>query len=365
VNTFSDGFNRRSLVFVVFFFLSTAAWTQDNAQISEPGEVLPATEDKDSVRRYYIKGFPDYFFLYPVLKQRSLNFELSRSDRSSVLTFKPNNTYSMGMGLYMFELGVELAFAIPLKERSIERFGESRARDIQLNVLAKRWGVDAFYQRYVGFYIVDNNNEPRANEPFPQRSDIGTRNFGITGHYVFNHQKFSFRSAYNYSERQLFSKGSVLLFGTLNTFRVAGDSSIVSNNQLTAFGNEVDFLRLRYTTFSLAPGYTFTFTYNHFFLNATLALGPAHHWINYDLERDPSSTYDIAINSFFGARLAIGYNGYRLFGGATLMSQGSTLKFDDVNFSNSNTVFKILVGYRFAEFAILKKRVWDLLPFDI
>src|SRR5688500_2770428 len=116
------------------------------------------------------------------------------------------------MGVYMFELGAELAFAIPLNEQSIERFCESKARDIQLNVLAKRWGVDAFYQRYRGFYIVDNENEPLANEPFPQRPDIGTKNFGATVHYVFNHQKFSFRSVYNYSERQLFSKGSFLLF---------------------------------------------------------------------------------------------------------------------------------------------------------
>src|SRR5205085_1158469 len=30
---------------------------------------------KDSVRRHYIQSFPDHFFIYPVIKQRSLNFE--------------------------------------------------------------------------------------------------------------------------------------------------------------------------------------------------------------------------------------------------------------------------------------------------
>lgn len=354
----------RFVFLAAFLLVSTNAWTQDDIQVADT-HPLPVAEDKDSVRRYYIKQFPEYFFLYPVLKQRSLNFELARADRSSTLTYKPNNTYNLGLGVYLFELGLEFSFAIPLQEKSIVRFGESRARDLQLNVLSKRWGLDAFYQRYSGFYIVDKENKLLATEPFPQRPDIGTKNFGITGHYVFNNQRFSFRSAYNFSERQLYSRGSFLLFATVNTFRVTADSSIVNENRQGDFGAQVNFTRLRYTTFSIAPGYTFNLTYNNFFLNTTLAVGPAHHWIIYDLEDSPATHYDIAINSFVGGRVAIGYNGYRIFGGISFISQGSTIKFDAVNFSNSNGVFKMLVGYRFREFGILRKRVWDMLPFDL
>lgn len=333
-----------------------------NVQVSEESEAKPITGDQDSVRRYYVKGFPEYFFLYPVLKRRSLSFELAKTDRSSQLAYLPNNTYSLGLGAYVFELGIELAFAVPLREQSIARYGESKARDVQLNVFAKRWGADAFLQRYSGFYIEDDQNEPPESEPLPQRPDIATKNFGFTGYYIFNYQKFSVRSAYNYSERQLISKGSFLLMGSLSTFRVAADSSLVKGDRRAEFGSGVDFTRLRYTTFSVAPGYSYNLTHNHFFLNATLALGPAHHWINYDLEGEASTNYDIAINTFFGARIAIGYNGYRLFGGVSYVSQGSTLRFEDVNFSNNNSVFKVLVGYRFVEQGILKKRVWDILP---
>lgn len=352
----------RFLLLIFVMFCAVKVWAQQ-AEVTEDGEHTPVTEDKDSVRRYYIKAFPDDFFIYPVLKQRGLNFELSKPDRSSLLTYKPNNTFSLGVGAYIFELGVELAFAIPLQEKSIEKFGESMARDLQLNVLTTRWGVDLFYQRYQGFYIVDNEDLPMAAEPFPQRPDIGIKNFGFTWHYVFNHQKFSFRSAYNYSERQLYSKGSFLMFSALSTFRVAGDSSIVTANRRMQLGSEVDFTRLRYTTFSIAPGYTFNLTYNNFFLNTTLALGPAHHWISYDLEAGATREYNIAINTFFGARVAIGYNGYRMFGGVSFISQGSTVKFDDARFSNNNNSFKIVVGYRFNEVGILKKRFWDMIPF--
>lgn len=352
----------RFFLLPLLFVMMIDAFAQEGGTI-EAGRPATVTEDKDSVRRFHIKDFPEYFFLYPVLKQRGLNFELSKTDRSSLLTYKPNNTYSLGIGAYIFEVGVELAFAIPLKERSITKFGESKARDLQLNVLTKRWGLDAFYQRYGGFYIEDRDLVPLPDEPFPQRADIGIRNFGVTGHYVFNPQKFSFRSAYNFSERQLYSRGSFVLFATLYTFRVAGDSSIIGDDRQVDFGSHVNFERLRYTTFSIAPGYTYNLTYNNFFLNATLAVGPAHHWANYDLENNATTEFDIAINSFLGGRVAVGYNGYRIFGGVSFISQGSALRFDTVRFSNNNNSFKVLVGYRFREVGILQKRFWDFVPF--
>src|SRR5690606_41469579 len=96
----------RFFILSVALLLASTAWSQNDAQITESTAGLPVTEDKDSLRRYYIKGFPDYFFLYPVLKQRSLNFELAERGGGSVLTYRPNNTYNLGMGVYLFELGL-------------------------------------------------------------------------------------------------------------------------------------------------------------------------------------------------------------------------------------------------------------------
>jgi hypothetical protein len=325
--------------------------------------IMPAA-GKDSLRDTYIKRFPDHFFLYPVLKQRSLNFELEKVDRDNLLTFKPNNAYSLGIGTYLFELCFELALAIPTDSKSNTIYGESHARDIQLNVLGKKFGIDAFYQKYSGFYISDRGNPLPTGTPYPQRPDIDSRNFGITGNYVFNNQKFSFRSVYNFAERQLLSKGSFLMFASISNFKLSADSSILDAQQQVTFGEQVSFRKLRYTTFSLAPGYTYSMIFKNFFLNGTLSIGPAHHWINYELEGGPDRN-EIAINSFVAARIGIGYNGDRLFGGVTFLTQGSNVKFEDVRFSNNNGSFKILIGYRFGEVGILKKRVWDLLPFKI
>jgi hypothetical protein len=355
----------RFLFFAVPVIIAFQCHAQTDIQVSGSDSTNHVGNARDSLRQYYIKRFPEYFFVYPVFRQGSLNFELAKSDGSASLKYKPNNTYSLGVGFYLFEVGLEFGFAIPLKEKSLKRFGESESRDIQANLLAKRWGVDIFYQRYAGFYLVDDDNLPDRDEPYTQRPDIHTKNFGLTGHYVFNNQKFSFRSAYNFSERQLYSKGSFLMVAGINTFRVSADSSVVDYTRQVDFGEEVDFTRLRYTTFAIAPGYTYNMTYKNFFLNTTLCVGPSHHWINYDLESSNKESNETAINSFIAARVAIGYNGYRIFGGIGFISQGSSVKFEDVRFSNNNSVFKVVMGYRFKEFGILKTRALDMIPFKI
>ena len=322
-------------------------------------------QEWDSVRAYYIKHFPDYFFVYPVLKQRSLSFELEKEgDDGRLVTYKPNNSYSFGVGLYLFEVGFELAFAIPIDEKSKALYGESDARDLQLNALGKRWGLDAFYQQYNGFYTTDSEVDVLPDAPYPQRPDVESTNFGLTGNYVFNSRKFSFRSAYNFAERQVFSKGSFLLVTSLSSFRFAADSAIINDAQRVDFGDGVAFTKLRYTTFSIAPGYTYSIVFQNFFLNGTLCVGPAHHWINYSLE-GMDGRYETGINSFVAARISLGYNGDRFFGGISFLSQGSNVNFEDVRFSNNNGSFKILVGYRFREWGFLKKRVWDLIPLKL
>jgi hypothetical protein len=350
---------QKYLALTISFLIVCAVHAQDVSTSPKPAR------DTDSLRSYYITQFPKYFFLYPVLKQRSLNFKLEKENGvPGTITFKPNNSYSFGLGMYLFEFGFELAFAIPLEEKTISRYGESKARDIQFNLLGKKWGLDAYYQKYKGFYVTDSRVNVPGNEPYPQRPDIVTQNIGLTGNYVFNNQRFSFRAAYNFSEQQVFSKGSLLMFSSLSSFKLDADSSIISESQKSIFGNDVAFTDLRYTSFSIAPGYTYSLVYKHFFLNGTLAVGPAHNWVRFTVENKPDKS-ETTINSFVAARIAIGYNGDRLFGGITFFTQGSNVKFNDTRFSNNNGTFKILIGYRFQEFGFLKRRVWDLVPFKI
>lgn len=314
--------------------------------------------DEDTLRNDYIQQYPNHFFLWPVLKQRKLRFDVKNIKTKDEIQFEPNNAYSLGFGAYVFDISFEVTFAIPVNEKSKEIYGDSKARDLQVNTLSKKWGADLYFQKYQGFYY-DNGIFRPGDAPYPQRADITTRNFGLTGLYVFNDRKYSLRSAFNFSERQLLSGGSWLISGTLNSFKLEADSAVVEASLRDDLGPGSAFEKLRYTTLSIAPGYAYNFIHKNFFASGALMLGPAHNWTYYK-EEDKEERNDIRFNLYAGLRLGIGYSNDRFFAGVNFVTQSRAVRFEDIQVRNSTSTFRMLIGYRFREFGVLKKNVWDL-----
>ena len=321
---------------------------------------LSAQDEVDSLRAFYIQEFPDKFSVWPVVKYRTLTFEISeKRDGEKSVTFKPNNTASLGFGFYLFDVVFELAFAVPVNEEQKDIFGESKARDLQVNILTKSWGLDLYRQKYTGFYRDDSRSSGPINGP--SRADIDSRNFGVSGFYAFNHRKFSLRSSYNYAERQLRSKGSFIVYGTINSFKANADSALLMEKVRETMGKGSDVEDIKCTTLSIAPGYSYNAIVKRFFLNGTLTVGPAHHWVYYKLDNN-EKRYDVSFNATTTLRLALGYNSDRFFGGLGLVVQSRAVKFESVRFENASSTFKFLIGYRFTEKGILKKKAWEFLP---
>ncbi|MBL7870679.1 MAG: DUF4421 family protein [Cyclobacteriaceae bacterium] len=313
----------------------------------------------DSLRDIYIKQFPDKFFIWPLLKKREISFSLnSRDDKGKKLTYKPNTSFSAGIGFYIFEIATEVTFAVPIDEQSNATYGASDARDLQINTLGKSWGIDLYSQKYSGFYAPNPAPSPTSPDRFIKRSDIELKNTGINLRYILNKNKFSLRSAYNYSERQLKSAGSVIISGTVNTFRLQADSSVLNQVYAPGISTTSTFKDFQYTAFSMAPGYAYSLIYKSFFLNGTFSMGPAHYWISYTAPNQ-ATQYNITLNTFADVRIAIGYNSDRFFGGMSLVAQTRDIRFDEIHFANGTTAFKLLVGYRFGEVGILKRSAKD------
>ncbi len=324
--------------------------------------IFPAQAQKrDSVRDKYVARFPDYFFIWPVIKQRSTSIQIEQiRNRSNALTFKPNNSVGAGLGVYLFEVGAEITFSVPVNQEKDELYGESKALDLQANLLGKNWGGDIFYQKYSGFYVTDPNKSIPANTPYPQRPDLHTLNFGLNGIYIFNKDKFSLRSAYNFAERQRKSVGSFLLAGTINSLHLEADSAIYGKNYELLFGKSAQVDDFRSFTASISPGYTYTAVLYNFFINASFSVGPAFRQTDYTVH--DTSYSSTGVSTFTDFRAALGYNGNRFFTGLSYVSQSRAVTFDEARLTSISSTFKLLFGYRFREFGILKKRALDLLP---
>lgn len=343
-------------------FLLIISAFNSSAQVSATDQ--PARKP-DSVRNTYIRKYSDRFFIWPVIKRRSLSFDVSSEARTDDnLSFRPNNSYSFGVGAYLFDVSAEVSLSIPLDEKSTGRYGSSEARDLSTSLLGTNWGVDAFVQRYESFYLSNPVPAIPSNKPYPLRSDIRLTNFGGTGIYIFNKNKFSLWSAYNFSERQLKSKGSALIAWTVNSVHLSADSLVLAPQYLTRLNTTTNFRDVRYATFGVAPGYSYNVVWRELFFNVSLAAGPAHHWVYY-MGSDGIGHYDIAINSFVDARIAIGYNSDRWFGGITFVSQSRAVKFENITLETQSQAFRMLVGYRIEEKGFMKKSWKDFVPLGI
>lgn len=329
--------------------LSMVVWVTFPAAGQQPYDTL------------YLKSYKDKFFVWPVLKRRELSFRLEDpSQVAQTAEFKPNNSYGLGLGVYLFDLGLEFVFGMPQKQELESQYGTTRATDLQLNILSRRWGGDVVYQRYKGYYLSNPTTPVLPGDPYPQRPDIVTENLGVNGIYAFNAHRYSLRSSFTFADRQLKSAGGFLIAGSFNLYEIDGDSAI--NIPFAQPGQIQSFTALDYRTYAVAPGYGHNFVIrNNFFISLLLAIGPAVQDFRF---RDSNNVLhtDTRINSYIDFRSAIGYSTDKFFTGITLSSQTRNVVFEDVRFGSVTTTARILFGWRFTEWGFLKHSVWELLP---
>jgi hypothetical protein len=346
----------------LLLFLGLICFQSSQAQFWKRKQTDSTATDSTKLikREDFIKSHPDHFFIWPVLKQRMQNYELhaSKPDKRTI-GYYSNKPFSLGIGFYMFEVSAEIAFAIPLKEKKRAIYGESDATNLVANVLGKKWGVEAFWQRYQGFYLKDSHVNVPSNTPYIQRPDIMTRNIGVNVNYIFNNKKFSFRAAYNYSERQLKSGGSFILYGSVDHFRIEGDSALLGNSFDESFLRASRVKKFDSFIIGVEPGYTYSLIHNGFYINGMLVVGPVFNSLTYKMTGNEYGNSN-QITPLVALRVAVGYNGERFFGGMSFSSQSSNTKFENVDLTSSVASFKILAGYRMLERGILKKRARDL-----
>ena len=179
----------------------------------------------DSLRNIYVEDRTDHInaalFLYSSRNGFTLN---SRRN----ISFEPNEAIGYGIRLQHKWLG--LAFSFAPKNIQEKRKGETDYTNFQLNTYGRKIGFDFYYMSYSGFYIENYRSFPVFNtykESYPQRPDMNTSSIGANLYYIFNHNKFSYRSGFVQNEIQKKSAGSFLLTASAGYYAISADSSLV------------------------------------------------------------------------------------------------------------------------------------------
>ncbi len=239
----------------------------------------------------------DSLYIAPYEKKNAVSAYLGKSylflshaiNENEEIQYHPNNPMTIGLGVSVANTLINVSYGHGFQFLSEKEKGKTKALDFQLHHYGRKVMVDVFIQKYKGYYSEDSNSE--NIELFP---DLKLRQYGIHADYVFNHQKFSTKAAFNQGERQLKSAGSFLVGGGAYITKIEVDSTSIlkEDNSLSNF------------QLGVSAGYAYTWVINkHWSLSGSATLGM-------NLGNNDSGIFGkekLEIYPTFLPRIAVGY----------------------------------------------------------
>lgn len=304
-----------STILICFGILSTSA--QDTT-------IYYTKKGKPYTRAEYIEDMTSYIHIAPFIYSSRNHFEIQDQ---RILTFEPNESANIGIRVMHKWLG--LAFSYGPKNLQADKKGSTDYINFQLNSYGKKFGFDIYYTDYSGYYLENYRKFPKLDsifgDVFPQRPDISTLSLGGNFHYIFNNNKFSYRSSFIQNEIQKKSAGSFLLTGSFSYFNIRGDSTIIHPAIRQYYESRSQFKDGDFYSISVLPGYAHTLVaWHRFYLTFSISAGVTAQYQSYNTAGRENIEKLVFLPRAM-SRLGFGYNGKRFYSGLTSMVESYNL----------------------------------------
>lgn len=257
----------------------------------------------------YIEAYPDLITTRIYLSQKSTNLSLTDNQETISLDYLPNTSLNLGIGATVKSFTLNLAYGFSFLNPD-EGQGKTRYLDLQSHMYTRKFVIDFFGQFYKGMYLENTQLLNRKNpQPFYVRPDIYEQIFGLSALYIFNHSKFSYRSALIQNERQLRSAGSFLAGAEAYYGLVNADSALVPyfiNDSV--FADMKGYERLGFLKIGPTVGYAYDLIIaKKLFVMASLTV---NYGMGFNSAYHPQTGTKKVLQGDFGAfgRFALGYN---------------------------------------------------------
>jgi hypothetical protein len=248
----------------------------------------------------YIGGY-DGFLIGRFLVNRkytSINVRNDVGDYS--VRYRPNKTFSVGLGATYKFLTLNLGVGIIQPD---QQKGHTRNIDLQMHKYGRKFVTDLVLQLYKGFYIPQGRFASGSAEYY-LRPDIRVNTIGLVHQYIFNHQKFSYRSAFQQSEVQKKSVGSLTAGVELFMGNFQGDSAVFPAELRLVSPESLH--RMKFIEIGPNAGYIYTWVYKKYFFTAGGSVS-FNIGLNKIYEEDREKKYT-ALSANSVIRLSTGYN---------------------------------------------------------
>jgi len=298
----------------------------------------------------YVIDYSDQLAIKLQSTVRSNEVKLYDNFTKQEFNYKPNESFGIGFEANYKWMGLTLNLNIPVLNNDDDRFGKTKHIDLQYNIYMTQLVVDLIYQKYSGYYASNQQDYDDTFDPenpiSTKRRDLNTSNYGMTAFYIFNSERFSYRSAFTFNERQIKSSGSVIAGIYSNYYTLNADSTLIPSSYQELVNPDIDLIDTKYYTFGGSFGYAYNLViFKRVFLSTSLSLGfgPQFH------KQTDDSDLKTTMSSFVAVRGAIGYNSKVFFMGVSLfgLSNGNRNE-EQAHLSRSVNNIKNHIGKRFS-----------------
>ena len=270
----------------------------------------------------YLESYADQLTTRLYTSRKFTNFTLSDHELKPNLEYRPNDRLNLGFGATYYGLSLNIGLNFPFVNNDDDLYGTTSYLDLQSHLLMRKFTFELWFSYYQGYYVGNPQNSIPSwdiKNNYPQREDINSTVGGISGYYIFNYNKFSYRAAFVQDEWQKKSAGSFLVGGSVYAVNVSADSSFIPYNIYdTNFFRGTHFNRSFFTTISANGGYAHSFIIkkNIFFTISLLGgIGVGNSKLSAIKGNSKPSINKMTMNGNFTFRIAFGYNSRKTYVG--------------------------------------------------
>jgi Domain of unknown function (DUF4421) len=302
---------RKNFPFLLILFIH---WTSNGIaaqQLSSGADSLSGTDTA------YIADYKNLLTARVFLLYQDASFVLNPNTSEKII-YSPNVSGRIGIAGFYKWFGLGISFGNSIFRRSATKYGNTSVLDLRVNAYGRSVAAELYLQNLKGFYI---RNLKDTLGDFFKIPDMKIFALGFIGYYIYNHERFSIRSAFIQNERQKKSAGSFILRPTFLYYNLSSVEGIVPVEIIATYGIKNNFLLKKgeFYSFGLAPGYAYTLVFfKKAYLNA--ALFPGILWQNYHFEANGESYSSANFTFTLSWRAALGYNTNTWYIGAAIVS---------------------------------------------
>jgi len=315
---------------------------------------LPAFSQTPNWDTTYYRKYRDRLVVSVFQSVRTYGMDITQklnqdTSGQSKVTYRAEANNITGIELNYDKLNVAFGFKSTPPQNQVSK-GNTKYTNLALNVGGNRWILENSYRSYTGFY---NNNTLlydttfKTEGKYTQLPSLKSEAYKTKFLFFTNANKFSFKSGYSCSQRQLKSAFSFVLTANIYYNRLNSDSSFIPLPVRHYYDDYGNVHGLNVFAFSVYGGGSFNLVlWKAFFLNLTLIIGPEEQWRTYHyLNESPKHLFYTSISGDF--RSSIGLNFKKFFIMATSTSDFSYYNSNVMEYFSKYGAVNFSIGYRF------------------